>query len=454
MGDPPHPLVRLVGRTWTGVKSPLYRNAFFIMLTGVITTGFGFLFWVVVTNLYAKEDVGVAVLLFQSLFFLGTLGNLGLGVGLIRYMPESENKPSMVNLALTLTGIVSLGLGLAFLVILQVVLPDLAFVLTNPYYMLAIVVTTIVLGLAPILDHAAIAVRRAEIGTWRDTIYSTLKIPLAALLFLVLPGRAGIFLSLAIAFLVAIVIQGFFLLPRAIAGFVPRPDVRMNRIRPLIRFSFGNFAAASIAGAGYLLPSPLIYAVLGPNSGPANVAYFYVALIVANLLYIIPFATSTSLLAEASQRDTDRRRGERQTVLLTIGLLIPAIAAMWFFSPLLLRLFGNPAFEQEAVTPLRILAFASIPFFLNGFLGTRIRFRKRTLPLVISAAITTGITLGLGWVLLQRPDLGIVGLAYAYVVGHMAATPYLLYAARGAYEATREEPVLAQLLESAGPPRP
>ncbi len=76
------------------------------------------------------------------------------------------------------------------------------------------------------------------------------------------------------------------------------------------------------------------------------------------------------------------------------------------------------------------------------------RVRKRTLPLIISGAIFSGVTLGLGWILLQNPNFGINGLAYAYVLGQVAITPYLWYVARGAYEeAVPTEPILGQPLE-------
>jgi len=193
----------------------------------------------------------------------------------------------------------------------------------------------------------------------------------------------------------------------------------------------------------------LIYDTLGPNDGPSNAAYFYIALVVVSLLYIIPGAAFTSFYAEASHENVDRRRGERQAIALSVSLLLPAIALLWIFSDPMLRLFGggSPAYADNAVTPLRIMTFASIPVFLNGILGTRVRVRKRTLPLIVSAIIVSSITLGLGWFLLQNPDLGIDGLAYAYVIGQVAATPYLYFEARQSYEAVPSEPFLGQPLE-------
>src|SRR5204862_7578605 len=101
----------------------------------------------------------------------------------------------------------------------------------------------------------------------------------------------------------------------------------------------------------------------------------------------------------------------------------------------------------QAVAPLRILSLASIPVCINGIRATRVRVRKRTLPLIVSATIATVITLGLGFVLRQNPDLGIDGLAYAYVLGQVAATPYLFYEAREAFDAVPQEPLLGQPLE-------
>ena len=440
-------VVQLVGRGWDQVKGSLYRNAIFIMLTSVISSGLGFFFWLVIGNAYDKNDVGSAIVLFQTLGFIGTLGSLGIGVGLIRYLPETKDQTALVNAGLTISGVVTFVLGLAFLAILPLVLPNLAFVLQFPLYIATVLVATVALGLAPTLDSTSIAARRAELQTWRNTIFAFLKIPLALGVVAFLPGRAGVFLSLSLAFGVSVVVLGVWLLPRAVPGYRPRPEFRIERVRPILRFSLGNYVAIVISAAGSLLPTPLIYDVLGPIQGPPNAAYFYIALIVASLLYIIPGSAFTSFYAEASQKNMDRRRGERDAILLSVGLLIPAIAAMWFFSGPMLRLFGDPAYADQAVTPLRILSFASIPVFINGILGTRVRVRKRTLPLIISATIATVITLGLGSVLLQNPDLGIDGLAYAYVLGQVVAMPYLFYEAREAFDAVPQEPLLGQPLE-------
>src|SRR5436189_302934 len=246
-------VVQLVGRGWDQVKGSLYRNAIFIMLTSVISSGLGFFFWLVIGNAYDKNDVGSAIVMFQTLGFIGTLGSLGIGVGLIRYLPETKDQTALVNAGLTISGVVTLVLSLVFLALLPLVLPNLAF---------------------------------------------------------------G----------VSVVVLGVWLLPRAVPGYRPRTEFRIERIRPILRFSLGNYVAIVIGAAGSLLPTPLIYDVLGPFQGPPNAAYFYIALIVASLLYIIPGSAFTSFYAEASPKTLDRRRGARDAILLGVVLLIPALA--------------------------------------------------------------------------------------------------------------------------------
>src|SRR5437879_8785122 len=133
-------VVQLVGRGWDQVKGSPYRTGLFIILTCVISSGLGFVFWLVSGNAYDKNDVGSAIVLFQTLGFIGTLGSLGIGVGLIRYLPETKDQTALVNAGLTISGVVTLVLGLAFLALLPLVLPNLAFVLQFPLYIATILV--------------------------------------------------------------------------------------------------------------------------------------------------------------------------------------------------------------------------------------------------------------------------------------------------------------------------
>src|SRR5438094_9344232 len=116
---------------------------------------------------------------------------------------------------------------------------------------------------------------------------------------------------------------------------------------------------------------------------------------------------------------------------------------MWLFSDWMLRLFGDPTYADEAVTPLRILTVASIPAFLNGLLGTRVRVRKRSLPLIIAATIAIVITLGLGSFLPENPGFAFDGHASASVIGQAARPPCCYAETRQCWYAVRRGAPLA-----------
>lgn len=69
-------------------KDPLYKNSFFIMLTSLSSSGFGFVFWMLAAKLYMKEDVGIATALISSMGMLILLTRFGLDVSIIRFFPK------------------------------------------------------------------------------------------------------------------------------------------------------------------------------------------------------------------------------------------------------------------------------------------------------------------------------------------------------------------------------
>ncbi len=436
-----------VGRVWGQFKAPLYRNAVYIMLSSIIGSALGFFFWVVVAHLYTKDDVGYAVTLFQTVSFMSTLGLLGLGVALIRYLPETDEKVPLVNTCLTIVGLASLVFTGVFFVLVPILAPNLRFIQWNPIYPAAIFLTAMAFSFAPILDQTGYAMRHAEVLTWRTLVFSILKIPLVVLfaLFVATSGRLGVFMAMALAFGISTLLEGLWFVPRILPGFRPRPHVDLERVRPMVRFSAGNYTANSIGAAGSLLLPLLILDLLG-SQGAANAAYFYIASVVAGLLYIIPGATFTSFYAEASQRGAKRAVDERMAIVLSLALMAPGIAVLWFFAQPMLVLFGDPAYATGAVGALHILVFASIPVFLNSILTTRVRVRKKTLPLIIGTVIGTSVTLVLGVFLLRTG--GITGLSVAIVIGSVAPTPYYYLVARTSFEEEDlepAEPVMDQL---------
>src|SRR5437667_339276 len=335
-------MVRFVGRAWDQVKSPLYRNAFYIMLAYVVGQALGLVFWVVAYRFYTSNDAGYAIAMLNTLTFLA--------------------------------------------------------------------------GVAPLWLGAALGQIRV----------------------------LGIYMSWSIAFGVSVLAAAFVFIPHAIKGYRPTPRFSRERLRPMFGFSLGNWAAAVIGSAGTLLLPLLIINTLRTNplgiTPSDSTAVFYAATVVAGSLSAIPAATMTSLYAEASQRNAARRRDERRAIALSLGLLVPGILALWFLADVLLRILFDlrPELADLGSPALQILGLASIPVFLNTVFGTRVRIRKQVIPLIVSAAILTAATLVLGYLFLTW--FGLLGLAWAVVIGNAASTPYLLLAAGKPIEEETIEP--------------
>ncbi len=445
MGDSLGGTKRLIGRLWGEAKTSLYRNAIFLMATSVLGQGLGFFFWALVTHVYSSSDVGFAITLYSTIAFVATLALLGFNVSLIRYLPEVEDQDELLNTALTLAGVASLLLGLGFLGVIAVFGLDLSFVLEGPAYPLAILAGVLGAALGPVLDTAAIAYRRADAPLWRTVALGVLKIPIAVLLALTLGntlgiGRFGVFVALVVAVDVSVFLEGVWLLPRIRPGYWPRIRTRFGRLRPMMRFSNGNYVAGTIGSGGSALLPLLILETLGAANA-TQVSYFYVASAVAALLSVISGSSFTSFFAEASYRNANRHRDERRALLLTLGLLAPAIAVFWVFAYLVLLLFGtgSPAYADAGTTPLRIMTLGAIPAVANNLLTTRVRVRKRTLPLIVGATISTAVVLVLGYALLVTE--GITGLSVAVVLATAAPTPYYWAAARKSFEGEPTEPL-------------
>jgi len=212
-------------------------------------------------------------------------------------------------------------------------------------------------------------------------------------------------------------------------------------------FSIGNWAAAVIGSAGSLLLPLVIINTLRPATvggvvitSSDSTAVYYAATVVAGSLAAIPAATMTSLYAEASQRNAARRRDERRAIGLSLALLVPGVVALWFLADPLLRILFDlrPELADLGGPALQILALAAIPVFLNTVFGTRVRIRKQVAPLIISSAIGAATTLVLGYLFLVW--FGLIGLAWAVVIGNVAPTPYLFLAAGKPIEEEAIEP--------------
>src|SRR5437879_11504942 len=290
---------QLLSQGWGLAMAPLYRNAIFMMSSSVVGGASGFVFYFLIARSYSVTDLGYAQGLFNTISFLATLALLGSGPPLVRFLPSAENKAATINTCLTLTGLVAVPFTIVLMAGIEFWLPSLDFILSSPVYWILILLTTLSLTFAPILDQSGLAMRRADLILWRTVLASVLKVPIALLLifFAVTGGRLDIFVAISLPVGIAVAVEGGILLPQVIPRYRPRPSLDLSHIRPMVRFSSANYLAATIGAADTLLLIPLIFVVLGRTVAPIQAGYFQIATVVAGLLGVITAAAFGSFYA-------------------------------------------------------------------------------------------------------------------------------------------------------------
>jgi O-antigen/teichoic acid export membrane protein len=67
------------------------------MLSKGVMAVFGFFFWIINARLYSAEQVGIGTTIISTMTLIPSFSILGLGNGLIRYLPTSERNNKKIN---------------------------------------------------------------------------------------------------------------------------------------------------------------------------------------------------------------------------------------------------------------------------------------------------------------------------------------------------------------------
>lgn len=176
-------------------------------------------------------------------------------------------------------------------------------------------------------------------------------------------------------------------------------------IKKIFPFSFGNFIAGFLGG----LPMMILPLMMTNLVDPETTAYYYMAMMIATLLFIIPGATADSLFAEGSHNEKEMKAHIKKAVKIISLILIPAILITIFFGKYLLLLFGKE-YSTGGFRLLQLLALSGVFVSINYTFGTILRVKHRIKELILISFVAALLILGLSYLFLARGLLGI-GLA-------------------------------------------
>ena len=299
---------------------PLYSNAFYLMLNSGVTSLLGFFFWIVVARFYTEAEVGYSSAIISAISLLAVVSLVGLNSSVIRFLPLADRPQKMINFGFTISGLISLVAAGIFIAGLGLWSPALSFIRQNAVFCSAFILFALLWTLSALIDAAFIASRRAGFVLSKNTIFSLLKIPLP-ILFVLFFHTFGIVASWAAAVAVSTALSLFMFLPKVLNHYKPVPTLKPGPIKGMWQYSGGYYLSNLLSAAPALILPIMVVNLISAESN----AYFYVAWMIAGLLFAIPIAVSQSLFAEGSHFEDKLRENVMKSLKFTFLLLIPAV---------------------------------------------------------------------------------------------------------------------------------
>jgi len=392
------------------LKDPLFKNSYFLMLSTITSSFLGFIFWMLIAQFYSTEDVGLATALISAMGLLTSLSMVGFNIGIIRFLPNSEDKHGMINSCLTMVALVSIMLTMIFIVGLNVWSPALIIIQKNWSFSLLFIVFTLIYALLRMLYNTFIAMRSAKFTFIQNTIWSTLKIPFS--LLLVPLGAFWIFFSWGIAMCIALIFSIFLFIPIILPMYHYRFTIKKRIVNDMFRFSFGNYVAGFFSSIPPIILPLLIINILGSEA----TAYFYIAWTITAGLLMISESVNKSLFAEGSFEVERLQINVVKAIKFLFFLIIPIIVGIFLFGNYLLLLFGE-AYSVNALMLLKILALSVIPATFNEVFVTIKRIKNEVKPIIYIYMFIGIFTIGLSYMLMTK--IGLMGVGIGWILSNV-----------------------------------
>jgi len=387
-------------------KDSLFKNSIYLISTNFVSSGLAFIFWVIAARLYTSQDIGIASAIFSGLSLVSMIGSIGLPVALLYYLPRNNDTNKIINSCI-ITGIISsIIFSFIFIFGLKIWAPGLLSILDNLENNLIFVISTVAVSVSLIIGSSFIAGKRSSFQMIKEASYHFLK--MFPLVLFISFGAMGIFISIGIGLILSIII-GFILLSK-VWHYSPELIIDTTIIKNMASFSVGNH----VANIFYNLPV-LILPIMILNMTSAKFAgYFYIAMMMATLLYNISNSTSSAFLVEA----TDKEKFEdiiNKTIKFNIMILIPGILFLIIFGRFILNIF-NPDYGENATMTMLILSLTSLPLSLVGIFTSVRNAQNRVLSMIKMDMFIALTTLILSIPLIRM--MSIEGAAISFLIAN------------------------------------
>jgi O-antigen/teichoic acid export membrane protein len=370
---------------------------------------FGYIFWIIASRLYSPAELGIGAALISAVAILSNLGDLGLGISYIRFGPMTRDRgDSFLNTTILAVLCSTLCFTLLFLVFVPIFMPELNMNNNPSWIELAFIGVTLSFSTAQLLDKFFIAFESNQYSLVRILIANLIRI---SGLIALSPSNGAINLVIAVgsgACITSLAVIKFYV-PRFVPGYRFRISMNLSLIWDKVRYSLSNFLSQFLWSAPPLLYPITILIILGKEAN----AHFYINWMIANVLFIIPYAVSTSAFASASIPGGVSDQLFRRILFFTLAGLIPLVIAFSSLSDFLQGVFGDTYVNESQL--LFYLLLSVFPYSFNTFVLVKFRILQNNRGVILFSLTIASLSLILTSVF--SANLGLDGAGIGWLVG-------------------------------------
>ncbi|MGW3198684.1 lipopolysaccharide biosynthesis protein [Streptomyces sp. NPDC001118] len=397
--------------------SPLFRNAYALMLNTGISAVLGLGFWLAAARYYSESAVGQGSAAIAAMKFLAGLTAVTLTGALARFIPVSGRHTGRL-IFRTYAGsslVVAVAAGV-FLLTLDTWGPSYRF-LHGTVHGLGFIAAVVAWNLLTLQDGVLTGLRSATWVPVGNTVFSAVKLALLVAVAVAIP-TAGVFVSWVAAIATSVVPLGWLVFRRLVPRHIKATE---GRAKPPTLHQVGRFLAGDYTGSLFSLAVIYLVPVLVASQvSSAENAYFYIATTIGGTTDLLAINMGASLTVEGSH-DPERLAANTRAALRRMArIMLPIAALLIVGAPWILGVFG--AGYAAAATPLlRWLAVGSMLRVVIETYFAVLRARSRTAGLALFQGLLCVLTLGLTLLLLPRTGLTGAGIAEAGSLAVIAA---------------------------------
>lgn len=338
----------------------LFLNAGLLAIGSVVSSAFGFFYWIFAARHFPAEAVGYAAAALALMNFIGHLGDIGLGPLLMGNARFGGRSNAIISGALMISFSASAALALVYIFFSTLFSVSLGDVLSSGgavVFMFACALG----GLTLVLDQALVGLLRSELTASRNFILAATKLLLIIAAPLVLGAdrlnEMTLFCTWFGGQLVAVIFLVLMTDRQLLGDIFGRPDLGFFRTH------FGDMVrhqGLNIAGMGAMLLPFLVTIVLTPTTNAA----FNAAWTLINVAFLAPNSLAIMVFAVGAENPSGFAQQLRASlgVSMAIGVVVATIC--YFGSSFILSLF-SPAYVPIANVSFQLLGLSIFPMAIK-----------------------------------------------------------------------------------------